>query len=402
MRGLTVKSSLHVCFMSQEYPPDTGWGGIGSYTYEMAHGLVEAGQRVTVITRAAEREEVLDDRGVQVHRIFPGPDWGRIRGMWRLNRGWPGFAWAGMIRFRQVHRSCPVDIVEAGECGADSLFVVTHRFRQRPRTIVRLHTARIFIDGMNAVLPDRRQRFIYWQERQAILRADALTAPSEAIVGLTRTWLPLQHKNVWVIPNPVNTAAFCPSAGPKLPEVLFVGRLERNKGMLALARALPDVLRRCPGVGFRFVGRDGVDEAGRSWRQRLLAGVPAAERSRVHFERVPRGELIHRYRQAELSVLASIWENFPYVLLEAMACGTPVVATRTGGVPEIVEDGVTGILVPSQDPVRLGDAISEIVLDPLRREEMGRNARARVERLLSVDRIMPKMLGAYHTILATG
>src|SRR6266581_7668046 len=102
--------SLHVCYISQEYPPETGWGGVGAYTYEMAHALAEAGNRVTVITRAVNGETVTSERGVEVHRISPRPTWDNIPFFWRLNRVWPGFAWSAMLRVRQVHRHNRIDV----------------------------------------------------------------------------------------------------------------------------------------------------------------------------------------------------------------------------------------------------------------------------------------------------
>src|SRR5262249_13859077 len=99
---------MHICFLSQEDPPETGWGGIGAYTYEMAHGLARAGHRVTVISLAAGPETVKRVGGVEVHRVRPRPDWARWKGLWRLNHVWPGFAWSAALRLREVHRSCRV------------------------------------------------------------------------------------------------------------------------------------------------------------------------------------------------------------------------------------------------------------------------------------------------------
>src|SRR5262249_11579899 len=157
---------LHVCFVSQEYPPETGWGGIGAYTYEMAHGLACAGQRVTVIARADGPETVTRRGGIEIHRVHHGPDWSRWKGLWRLNSVWPGLAWAAARRLRQVHAENSVDVVEAAECRADGLFVSL--LPRMPRLIVRLHTAWIFVDRMNGIDPDRRKRFIYRQEALAL------------------------------------------------------------------------------------------------------------------------------------------------------------------------------------------------------------------------------------------
>ena len=387
---------LHICFLSQEYPPDTGWGGIGSYTYDMAHALIQAGHRVTVIARAADRERIADDQGIAVHRIQPAPCWDRLRVLWRLNRVWPGFAWAAMRRLRSIHQSTPVDIVEAGECRADGFFV--HWIpKPRPRAVTRLHLAWIFVDRNNAIAPNLKKRLIYWLEKQSILRADAITAPSSAVVDLTRTWLG-SGVSARVVPNPIDVQRFSPNGHQRRREVLFVGRLERGKGLGLLSEALPAVLKRCPDVCVRLVGPDGMDEQGRSWRLRILDCIPGAEHSRVAFEQAPRADLAELYRTASLCVIPSVWENCPYVALEAMASGTPIVATYAGGLPEIVKHGRTGLLVRPEDPAGLADAICELMNDPVKRARMGAEARRDAENKFSASKVVEQMVGVYREV----
>jgi glycosyltransferase involved in cell wall biosynthesis len=392
---------MHVCFVSQEYPPDTGWGGIGSYTYDMAHALVAAGHRVTVIARAVAEERtggerIADDNGVQVHRVQPAPCWNGMRVLWRLNGVWPGFAWAAMRRLRSIHRRDPVDVVEAGECRADGFFV-SWIPKPRPRIVTRLHLAWIFVDRNNAVRPDWKKRLCYWLEKQSILRADAVTAPSTAVVELTRTWLG-PRLAARVVPNPIDTVGFSPHPNAREREVLFVGRLERGKGLASLCRIVPSVMRRCPDVRVRVLGSDGVDESGRSWRLRMLDGLDEEERRRIAFEHVSRRDLVQSYRQAGVCIVPSLWENCPYVVLEAMACGTPVVATRSGGLPELVQDGRTGLLVGPDDPEGFADAICELLNDPERSRRMGAEARRQAESVFSTATVARGMLDVYREL----
>jgi glycosyltransferase involved in cell wall biosynthesis len=391
-----MRRPLHICFVSQEYPPETGWGGIGAYTYEIALGLARMGQRVCVISLANGPETVTKRDGVEVHRVCRRPDWSRWKGLWWANRFWPGFAWAAAQRLRHIHSDHPVDVVEAAECRADGLFVPI--LRRRPRLVVRLHTAWVFVDRLNGIVPDWKKRLMYREEATAIRRADLVTAPSQAVVDLTQTWVHFGRQSVRVIPNPVDSAAYSPAGGDGAAEVLVIGRLEQRKGAGVLANVMPEVLRRCPRSSFRFVGGDGADPTGKSWRERLIAGVPADERRRVHFEQVPRSELVKRYQRAGVCVLPSVWENFPYALLEAMACGVPVVGTRTGGLPELIEDRVSGLVVPKADPAALTDGICTLLEDDGLRLRMGKAARQRVEDRYSLERVAPAMLEAYRAV----
>ena len=385
---------LHVCFISQEYPPETGWGGIGAYTYEMAHGLAAAGHRVTVISLAVGGvDSVIRTGEVQVHRIHARPDWNRWRVLWRLNRFWPGFAWAAARRLKALHKAAPVDVVETAENRADGACVPL--LRRRPSTVVRLHTPWAVVDQLNQVAPDLPKRWVYRQESWAIRSADVVTAPSRAVVDITARWTQVNQEAVRIVPNPVNTTRYSPTEDLKTDEVLVVGRLEERKGAGLLAQVMPDVLRRCPGCSFRFVGSDGVDAAGRSWRERLLKRVPAADRARVRFEQVPRDVLLDRYRRAAVSVLPSVWENFPYALLEAMSCGTPVIGTRAGGLPELIDEGVSGLIVPSADPGGLTEGLCRLLQDTGLRTRMGLAARQQVQDRFSLEKVIPHMVAVY-------
>jgi glycosyltransferase involved in cell wall biosynthesis len=360
---------LHVCYISQEYPPETGWGGIGSYTYEMAHGLAEQGHRVTVISRAVAEETSTEEDGLQVHRVLPKPKWDSIRFAWRMNRIWPGFAWAAMLKLRAIHRETPIDIVEAAEGRADAFFV--SYLPRRPKLVTRLHTARIFIDQFNGKSDRRGAAQDYWLEKQSITRADLVTAPSKAVLNLTKTWLKLNDEKTVVVPNPISSRNFSVFQSHRAPVVLYVGRLEKNKGAETIMSALPIVFEKFPALECQFVGADGSDADGGSWRERILASVPSAHRSQIRFDTMTRDELANAYRLAAVCILPSKWENAPYVALEAMACGTPVIACNSGGTPELIEDGVDGFLVPVDDAPALASRIAAVLTQPALQQQIG-------------------------------
>lgn len=389
--------SLHICYISQEYPPETGWGGVGAYTYEMAHALAGDGHRVTVISRAVNGESVTNDGGVEVHRVSPSPTWDNIPILWRLNRIWPGFAWAAMRRVRSINRKRRIDLVEAAEVRADGFFVSF--MPGRPKLVTRLHTAQIFVDRLNRMQIQQSRRRDYWFEKKSILRADLITAPSQAVIDLTRTWLPLRNMPTCVIPNAVNDRRFRPANLERRNSVLYVGRLERNKGMETIARAMPIVLKRVPSAEFQFVGSDGPDHDGKKWSDKLRDAVGPMQRVQLRFEQKSRDALVQAYQEAAVCILPSVWENCPYALLEAMACGTPVVATRGGGVPEIIEDGVSGLMVSNGDAKALADRISALLEDAQLRKALGYNARRRIQELFSVEQVLPKMIAAYEATL---
>ncbi|HKV45504.1 MAG TPA: glycosyltransferase family 4 protein [bacterium] len=140
--------------------------------------------------------------------------------------------------------------------------------------------------------------------------------------------------------------------------VVFVGRLIRLKGVAHLIGAMPRVLARCPGTRLVLVG-DGEE------RSRLEEAAGALPPGCVAFAGAREHEEVIRYMQAaDVFVLPSLIESFGIVLVEAMSCGLPIVASNIMGIPAVVEDGVNGFLVPPGDEAALADRVIRLLTDP--------------------------------------
>ena len=159
--------------------------------------------------------------------------------------------------------------------------------------------------------------------------------------------------------------------------LLFVGNAEDyNKGVVYALRAmalLPDRRRRgAPSTSSAGPGNNG-------WRLRRLKGLGIEDRVTI-IGRVSESELVGWYRRAQALVSPSLYEGFGLPAAEAMACGTPVIATSAGALPEVVADGETGLIVPAADERALAGAMAALLSDPERCRRMGeagRRARAR-------------------------
>lgn len=125
-------------------------------------------------------------------------------------------------------------------------------------------------------------------------------------------------------------------------------------------------------------------------------GIEHAVRFLGHVEH---SRLPSYYSNADLFVLPSLREGFPLVLVEAMACGLPVVATRVGGIPEVVEEGLTGLLVPPNDSRALAEAVNSLLDDPQRMRSMGAKGRQRVMEHFTWDKVAERMVGYFREIL---
>lgn len=198
---------------------------------------------------------------------------------------------------------------------------------------------------------------------------------SEALVEeLCKLGVPASR--ISYIPNGVDTERFHPAGKPpseRPPLILCVARLAEDKGHLTLLRAVAIVARQVPEVCLRLVG-DGPQEA----QLRMQVAALGLE-DRVEF--VPGSpDVREHYTAARIFALASVREGQPNVILEAMSCGLPVCATAVGGIPGLVDNGVTGLLSPSGHAEALAASLLRLLGDPPLGNALGRAGRARVER----------------------
>ena len=203
-------------------------------------------------------------------------------------------------------------------------------------------------------------------------RAAHVICPSRFLAGLTAGW-GVPAERVSVLPNPTPPLPQLPEWSPgERPTLAFAGRLTAPKDLgVALA-----AVAACDGVTLRLAG-EGDERAALEARAAEL-GLD----SRVEFlGALGRDEVLALFRAADAAILSSAWENFPHTVVEALAVGTPVIATAVGGVPEVVADGENGLLVPPGDSAALAAAIRRFFAEPELRERLRSAAAPSVERL---------------------
>lgn len=241
--------------------------------------------------------------------------------------------------------------------------------------------------------------------RYVLSRADRVIGVSSGEVDVMAEFLPLDRSRVRVIPNGFHPARFDPAPdgapfraslglSPATPLVVFAGRLASNKGLHHLLPAFATLWRAHPDARLVLAGEDQDQRA----RLETLARSLGVE-DRVHFT----GHLDDsRYRSAlaagDAFVLPSEWEAFGIVLVEAMACGVPCVATRVGGAPDVVQDGVTGRVVPYGDEDALARALGGLLSDRALATRMGQAGRARAFKEYSWDAVVERTLGVYREL----
>ena len=388
---------MHIAILTNEYPPHV-YGGAGVHVEYLTRELarLDGGTHTVEVLCFGDqdvRQGNLSVRGVRAGCTVPCQDARHEKFMDTMVRD---LVMAGSLRDIDVVH-CHTWYSHLAGCLAKqltgaALVLTTHSLEpHRPWKVEQLGTA---------------YHASTWVERTAYQNADGVVAVSEAMKHDVHALYGVAPERIRVIPNGIDLDQYRPTPDRSVlarygidadrPFILFVGRITRQKGIIHLVRAIKYVR---PGVQVVLcAGAPDTEEIGRE----MTACVEQARRESANPivwvpHVVPRQDLIPIYTQAELFVCPSVYEPFGIINLEAMACGTPVVASAVGGIKEVVVPGETGLLVPFEamgggdfepkDAERfardLAGAINSLLDDPGRRAQMGERARERVERFYS-------------------
>ena len=370
---MTSMDSMRICILSKMFPP--GVGGAETYAYELANGLGKRGHDVDVYTQWVEEPE----ETVDVHDNVS---------IYRICKAQRKFVTFETIRFSIVSRKAidfdKYDIVH-GTLMPASTIAVTPLNDCNPPVVVTSHGTSI--DEAKAVSletpADYLLKFFFHpmnvlMDYLASRDTDRVIAISDDAHEQLTTFYRLPTSVVEMIPHGVDTDWFYPrderhpSVDPDKTTLLYVGRLGARKGLDLAIRGL--AATGDTQIEFLIAG------TGRHERKLRALADDLGVDDRVHFlGYVPDEELPTLYSSADVFVLPSRYEGFGLVLLEAMACGTPVIGTKVGGIPTVVHDGEDGYLV-EPDVRALSEAFEKVSRDDAKVKTMSelalKNAKA--------------------------
>ena len=387
---------MKVAQLTTRYLP--GPGGVERHVAEIAPRLASRGHRVDVYTSDLYREYPLERLPSNVPREEHAP-FGEIH---RL----PVWSFPGELHYLffrglegALDRNRP-DLVHAHTYGTNQV-AVARRIRRRHGTPFILtahfhpiwsieggwvrHRLRSFYDRYLAgpVVHDASALIVQTREEERLIRSTGIPLPR--VVVVPPGYSPRSSA-------PADRNAFRDRFGISDPYVLFVGRLASNKGLLDLVEAFARVAASDPTARLVLIGEDG------GMRETVLARARARGLERRvdltgHVE--DPAVVDAAYRDARLFVLPSEYEAFGLVLLEALAQGTPVVASRVGGIPEVVEDGRAGLLVPPRSPEALAEAILRLWNDRGLARRLGEYGRQAIVPRYSWDALADRLDALY-------
>jgi glycosyltransferase involved in cell wall biosynthesis len=367
---------VNVLVVSGIWPPDVG--GPASHAPELAEFLLGRGHGVEVVTTADAAPESRPYQVRWVSRALP--------------RGVRHARVVTVIRDRATHADVVYATSMLGRASLGSALarrplvvkLVADEAYERAR---RLGLFDGDLDEFQRFKGGARIRLLRQARDRALVRVDALVCPSAYLASRAVAW-GLDEERVAIVPNAAPPLPALPEreearAGVAAdgPTLAFAGRITRQK---ALEVAF-DALARVEGVSLLVAG-EGPDlpHLRRDATERGLDG-------RIRFlGPLGRDDVLALFRAADASLLTSSWENFPHTVVEALAVGTPVVATAVGGVPELVRDGENGLLVPAGDAEALAAAIRRLIAEPGLRDRLAASAAPSVAHLRP-DRVYARL-----------
>jgi glycosyltransferase involved in cell wall biosynthesis len=398
MLDVSLRTSMRIALVSQEYPPETAKGGIGTQTFLKAHGLAKLGHEIHVISRSPDgKYSERHDDGVQVTRI-PGFD-SRMQ-IFTEVADWLSYSAEAAAAVAALHAKAPLDVVDFPEWGAEGYLHLLNRTEWNfVPTVIHLHGPLVmFAHTMG--WPEMDSEFYRAgtaMEGACVRLADAVFSSSQCSADWCAKHYGRKRDEIPVLHTGVDTELFSPRAVPKAerPTIVFAGKLARNKGVHLLAEAACRLATEFPGLHLRLLGRGDqkiVDEL-RSLTREFpgLLDLPGF---------IERNALPEHFSQAQVFAAPSEYEGGPgFVYLEAMACGLPVIACAGSGAAEVVRDGENGLLVAPREVESLVEALRSLLHDNVQREKMGNFARQFV--LAEADsRVCIKKLEAFYAAVA--
>lgn len=376
---------MNICLVSQEYPPETGGGGIGTQTFLKAQGLSARGHEVHVVSTSwDEQARMYRDGAVMIHRIAEPKL--AVEG-YEPSTSWLAYSMAVAEKLHALGKETKFDVIQFAEYGGEGFIFQTDTFAHRQaKYVVQLHgPLSMFSETMGWPEPGTFLEIGMFMERTVMRHTDRLMASSRYVAKFCG------REDAAVVHSGVDTRMFSPRPRPadeRMPRILFVGTIVGNKGVGLLVEAVLRLRAKFPKICLRIVGK------GEAELQDKLRAQIAGAGATAHFEftgPVMHDQLTEHYAWCDCFAAPSTIETLGNTYLEAMACGRAPIACNTGGTPEVVLDGETGLLIAPRDVNALEEAILKLSADAGLRERLANRGRQWVEENFSLPKYIAKI-----------
>ncbi len=375
---------MRIALLTNFFSPENS-SGIARYVEDLASALAKR-NRVDVISICVQPRPTEFRDGFNVHWIAIE------KGNW-LNY-LPSFyfimsAYFIYVKLIGLHKQEPFKIIEYPNYAITAIFLPLVKFPGfRPKFVLRLSSPRSISPKVNRLKLPRLSEFL------EIIQAripDGIISNTIANLELCEKAYGFSKKLPRAIIShglPLGTAPRSRPLEATEPNIFFLGRMESRKGFDILAAAWPLVLESVPEATLSVAGDDLACREGPSFFEWAIRDLPFGARKRLNYlGRVTPEHRERLYKDCAVFVMPSRYESFGLVLLEAMRYGKPVVSCFTGGIPEVVSNNNTGLLVPPEDPHALACALVTLLQSPELRWKFGENALIDLQKRFTLERV---------------
>lgn len=373
---------MHVCIVfSTPFPPKEG---IGNYVYNMSKKFMEKGHKITIITRGSwnkSQSEVIEGINVIKAPYLPiYPLYIHMHGVF-VNKIFKSIE--SQIDVVHIHMPLAPFI-------KTSLPIITI-----VHTPMLIDYNYVKITSIHSLLSKISARFVSYPLELKLLQAsDIIMTVSRSIAEELKEYH-FDPEEVVVIGNGVDEKFFVPTQNTIDDDkyIMYVGHIDREKGLFDLVDCGKYICNQRSDISFILAGRGrDLDKLKKKVRKLGL------QDKFIFLGQVEKDPLVQLYQNATLFAFPSYHEGLPTVLLEAMSCGLPVIATDVRGNRDLISSGKNGILVPPRSPKEMADAILGLLDDEKMRRKLGKNARKTIEEHYTWDEVSNNILRCYESI----
>jgi glycosyltransferase involved in cell wall biosynthesis len=386
---------MNICYLIRSFSTQAG---TESYIYHMSIALAKLGHHVHIVSLTGKERAIFIEQENKIFFHHVHFTVNPLTRFFRLERILPFFVWRYGKSVTKVLSDLiedqAIDIIEATDWGMDAWHYLSER--QVP-VCVRLHGYPGFKDEFDKKkLKTWPKKYIDWSiQRKHIMSADLVTGVSKSYTDFVRKAWEIRKKDITIIPIAINQNIFHPDEILRENKsILFVGRLEKSKGIETLDHSISMILEIIPEALFYFAGEDRKrDNNQQTWSQYLISKY--GKNTIVYLGSIQTTELIRYYQTSTICVVPSLYEPGGTVAFEAMACGCPVIASRVGGLEEVIQDRQTGLLVTPGDASALAGGLTELLQNSQLRQIISQNALESVRKNFDINIIAQQTADAY-------
>lgn len=384
---------MKICLVHEEYPDETNFGGIATYQKRLASSLVKLGYEVVVLSRSLDVDKEYIEDGVRVIRLF-------VSETDNIYDNYVNYRTRISDKLIELQDNNEIDLIEVPDWGAET--VLFEKYRKIP-LIVRLHTPLVIWAKANksTLDPTIHKQMLKW-EKKMIESADKVTSCTSILKDLVIKEMKLKRDDIEVIPNPANLKDFYSKNNKKNKNkpILYCGSIEQRKGVIVFAKAIPKILDELGNIKIIFVGKDtSRNDKEISTIDYIKEIIPTKYHKNIEFKgQILNSELNNIYNSACIGVYPSLFDNFPYVVLESMACGLPFVGSLNSGMKEMLDDNIEYLYDASSED-DLADKIIKLYNNKKEQKNISKKLIDRIKTTYSSEVVIEKFIQLYHNTI---